>query len=345
MIPLFKVAMSPHAAWSVADTLASGWIGQGPKVEAFEQSLSSDLGMASAVTVNSGTSALTLALALAGVGPGDEVISTPMTCAATNTPILRTGATIVWADVDPRTGLIDPADVARKISPRTKAIVAVDWGGHACDYAALGRHGVPVIEDAAHRLTPPAVHGDYVAFSFQAIKFLTTGDGGALMVPPAQLERARLLRWYGLSRACSVLDQDLPEAGFKFHMNDVAASIGLANIEPALVNRQRQQAHARQLAERLDLRQPTPPNDDCWLFTVLVDDRPGFIRHMSAQGIETSPVHKRNDRLSAFANSRGADHLPGVDEFDRRQVNIPVHWALTAGDIEHIATSVRAWGG
>ncbi|KPV51456.1 hypothetical protein SE17_21085, partial [Kouleothrix aurantiaca] len=137
MIPLFNVFMADDAAARVADVLASGYIGQGQQCEAFEQALQPLLDTpAPPLLLNSCTSAIDLALHLSGVGPGDEVITTPVTCTATNSPIVTRGARPVWADVDPITGLIDPADVARKITRRTKAILGVDWGGSVCDYAA-----------------------------------------------------------------------------------------------------------------------------------------------------------------------------------------------------------------
>ncbi|HEY0347778.1 MAG TPA: aminotransferase class V-fold PLP-dependent enzyme, partial [Pyrinomonadaceae bacterium] len=135
----------------LAGTLSSGYIGQGPRVEEFERALSKWFGSQNVLTVNSGTSALQLALRLANVGAGDEVISTPMTCAATNVPILAAGAKVVWADIDPLTGNIDPVDVERKISSRTKAIMAVHWGGYPTEIGELNRiarqYDLRVIED------------------------------------------------------------------------------------------------------------------------------------------------------------------------------------------------------
>jgi len=241
MIPLFKVFTAPEAADRVAATLASGYLGEGRRVAEFERGFGDLIGSpVRPLAVNSCTSALDLALHLCGVGPGDVVISTPMTCTATNTMIVNRGAKILWADVDPLTGLIDPTSVAQLIDTwgvDFRAILAVDWGGRLCDYDALkaAAGGIPVIEDAAHVAGGQSweSRGDCVAFSFQAIKHLTTGDGGALIVPAVERDRARLLRWYGLDRESSAsfrCDQRITEAGYKYHLNDIAASIGLANL-------------------------------------------------------------------------------------------------------------------
>lgn len=339
MIPLFKVAMSPEASARVAEVLRSGYIGQGGMVEAFEQALMDLLDVPRPpLTTNSCTSAIDLALHLIGVGPGDEVITTPMTCTATNSPIVTRGAIPVWADVDPLTGLIDPADVARKITRKTRAIMAVDWGGALCDYAALKKWGVPVIQDAAHHLSPP--QGDYVCWSFQAIKFLTCGDGGALWCPPEQMERARLLRWYGLDRRSKAdfrCEQNIVEVGYKYHMNDIAAAIGLANIGAAkeLIGKHRENAAYYDQA----FGRPWDYRSAWWLYTLLVEDRPGFIAHMTERGVACSPVHARNDTHAAFHFPNGP--LPGADYFASRNVAIPVGWWLSADDRRHVIEAVQ----
>jgi len=341
VIRLFKVAMAPEAERAVADVLASGFIGQGPKVEEFEQALQETLDCPyPPLTTNSCTSALDLALHLIGVGPGDEVISTPMTCTATNGVIVNRGAQIVWADVNPFSGLISPEGVGRLVSRRTKAIMAVDWGGKPCDYETLKSFGVPVIEDAAHAFLATIggesiarVGGDYVCWSFQAIKHLTTGDGGALLPPPEQLERGRLLRWYGLDRRSSEsfrCAQKIEEAGFKYHMNDIAAAIGLANLDLAKRNVARHRANAQFYNPNAD------QESSWWLYTLLVPRRDEFIQEMAELGIEASPVHSRNDTHPAFPPG----DLPGVDYFAEHEVAIPVGWWLTESERELIFSNL-----
>lgn len=357
-IDLFRPFVAPGAVTSVERTLtpdADGrvYLGEGPRVQEFERGFQRLVGTEkSPLALNSGTSALELALHLAGVGPGDEVISTPMTCTATNGAIVRCGATIVWADVDPFTGNIAPLDVTRKVSARTAAIVAVDWGGRACDYAALRRTTTPIIQDAAHTLMVDVEHnrGDYVCWSFQAIKHLTTGDGGALLPPDYQYDRAKLLRWYGLDRSSSAdfrCSQDITEVGFKMHMNDVAASIGLANIPhmQRVVARHRANAdwyhNALRGAPGIVLP-PPDPKSSWWLYTLLVDDRDSLKAFLAERGIASSPVHRRNDEHTAFKRY-SREPLPGVDFFASRALAIPVGWWVSDAERETVASAVLEW--
>jgi perosamine synthetase len=359
-IPLFKVHMPESIVEPLADTLSSGYIGQGPRVEEFEQALSEWFGSQNVLTVNAGTSALQLALRLANVGAGDEVISTPMTCAATNVPILAAGAKVVWADIDPMTGNIDPADVERKISSRTKAIVAVHWGGYPAEIGELNRiarqHDLKVIEDAAHAFgakyagQPIGSHSDFVCFSFQAIKHLTTGDGGALVCRDrTTYQRGKLLRWFGIDRESERRDfrceEDIAEWGYKFHMNDIAATIGLHQLKFVGEVLRRHRENAAYYRERLSglegltlLDYRDDRESAYWLFTIRVPDREVFIEHLRQSGIIASQVHVRNDDHTAFRESR--QDLPGTSEFASQQVSIPVGWWVTDAQREFIADTI-----
>lgn len=357
MIPQFKVYMNESTGDELNRVLYSGYIGQGPKVEEFEAALKEKLGFSSAVTVNSGTSALTLALRLIGVGPGDEVVSTPMTCLATNSVITLTGADIIWADVDAH-GNIDPESVYHRITPRTKAVMAVDWGGLPADYFNLrraieqaprrGYERVPIIEDAAHafgatyRGVPVArAGGDYVAFSFQAIKHLTCGDGGLLVVPDDQLERARLLRWYGFDRTSGDRMrclQDVEEVSDKLHMNDLAATIGLANLRSIdwVLGRHRENAAFYDRAlQGLAPEWPSDRESSFWLYTIHVPKPRMFERYMAENGVMVSQVHNRNDLYSAYRKYRVP--LPNLDRWFSTMICLPVGWWLSTDDLEVVA--------
>ena len=363
-VPLFKVFMSPNVDDELLRVLHSGYITEGPKVKEFEKALTKFIGT-NALTVNSGTSALTLALRLAGVGPGDEVISTPMTCQATNVPIMTTGAKIVWADIDPRTGLIDPDSIAKRITSKTKVVMTVDWGGAPCDYAAIWniiKHkGISIIEDAAHALgstymgEPVGTIADYTCFSFQAIKHLTTVDGGALtFVDADDFARARKLRWFGIDREAEVKEfrgeVDVEEWGYKFHMNDVNAIIGLANLQYTDQVIEYHRAAAKYYDEILDPTLYTNTNPSYlhesshWLYTTLLPDarvREEFKQHMKEKGIQVSQVHWRNDKLTTFKQF-AEYNLPGVDEFANRMICIPVHWASQPARVAWAMNSFRA---
>lgn len=366
MIDLFRPLVTSEAARAAFDALtpdASGrlMIGQGPVVDRFEAQFQRYVDAPRDVlTTNSCTAALDLALHLIGVSEGDEVITTPQTCTATTGVIVNRGAVPVWADVDALTGLIDPASVARLVTPRTRAVMAVDWAGRPCDYAGLrsAAPGLPIIQDAAHRGPTPIGedHGDYVAWSFQAIKFLSTPDGGALLCPyDLTTERARLLRWFGLDRRSSAdfrCAQDITEVGFKYHMNDVTAAIALANLPAARTAVRSQRARALRYCVAFDdlpgVRvAPFEATCDYWLFTILVDDRADFEAHLKRAGVASSQVHARNDSHTAFrlANGRATARVqtPGLDAFAARQISIPVGWWLTDKDEAAVIDAVVTW--
>lgn len=360
MIPLFKVAMRPETADAVGAVLRSGWVAEGPKVEEFERLLVANLKLDddhTAVTTNSGTSAIELALDVYGVGPDATVISTPMTCAATNLPVLRRGAKLHWADVDPHEGVVTPELLAQAIATAPeppRAILVVDWGGFRIDLAGLGNaaQGIPLIVDAAHcapirnDVRFPGVNA--IAYSFQAIKFLTTGDGGALVLPKGCEAAARRWRWFGLDRRSPVdfrAGQPISLPGGKLHMNDVAAAIGIANLRGLEANVQAHRRNAGYYDKRfatLQIGRPwVGPWSDCWLYPIRTPRRDEFIQFMRRRGIECSRVHARNDLHPVFAASTRA--LPGVAAYDATQVSIPVGWWVSEVDREVIANAVEDW--
>lgn len=364
-IPLFHVSMASDVGDYILPVLQSGYVGEGSKVKEFEQALGRFLHTENVVAVSSCTAAITMALRMAGVGYGNYVISTPMTCLATNEPILSLGATPIWADVDPKTGNIDPASVMEillrpdLVHEDIKAILCVDWGGYPCEYGELRKvsmsYGLPIIEDAAHAFgsmykgSMIGTLADYTCFSFQAIKTLTTVDGGALVC--SDVKRAQLMRWFGLDRtkgASMRCLQDPPEYGYKFHMNDVSASIGLANIKHVESNLAATLTNAKMYDEgfaglehvklagaRYDVL------SSYWLYTVLADNSAEFIDFMAHKGVECSKVHGRNDKKTIFADS--VADLPGVDYFDERHVCIPVGCWLSDDKVNHVVSSVKEY--
>ena len=362
-IPLFKVFMPESVIEPLKAILFSGYVGQGPQVEKFENLLVPHVGCSNVLTLNSGTSALQLALRLAGVGPGDEVISTPMTCVATNQPILAAGADIKWADIDPWTGNIDPRNVEHKITSNTKAILVVHWGGYPCELQVLHRiadqHGLKVIEDACHAFgaryndQPIGAHSDFVCFSFQAVKEMTTIDGGALTCKSRKdYERGKLLRWYGIDRSQNRKDfrceEDIVEFGYKFHMNDVTATIGIEQLKYVKHNLQRNQDHARQYNEAFrnvvniaPLNYQKDRRSSFWLYTLRTTNSSRFFEWMTKAGITVSKVHARNDKHTLFKAYQCA--LPGVDEFNAEQICLPVGWWLKPQEVEYIIQKVLAF--
>jgi len=362
-LEFFHTAVSARALELAAETLRSGWISEGRRVSEFETALSAALGLAHPVTVNSGTAALQLALVLAGVGPGDEVILPAQTFVATGLVVLMQGATPVFADIDPETGNIDGRSIRAKVTERTRALMPVHWAGYPCNLDEIEdiarEHRLAVIEDAAHALGATykgrrvGAISRFTAFSFQAIKHLTTGDGGALCCgAAADADAAIRRRWFGIDRrhsSPSLLGEriyDIAEVGYKFHMNDVAAAIGLGNLEDFPARLARRRGIARRYREELAhvsgltlLRSEPDRESACWLFTILVDGREEFIRRLAEHGVPASVVHLRIDRNTVFGGLR--DDLVGQERFDARQVALPLHEGLTDGDVTRVVNAVR----
>jgi perosamine synthetase len=371
-IPLLKVFVAPDLDKPLLDVLHSGYIGEGPKVKEFEAALVETFKFPRVLTVNSCTSALQLALRLAGVGHGDVVLSTPATNMATNSVILALGATPYWVDVDPFTGRVDPARLPKDLPKNTKALVVMDWGGVSCDMFELmdyaDRRGIKVVEDAAHGLGGTYRQGvigqfaDFTCFSFQAVKHLTTGDGGALVCKdPADHERGRLLRWFGIDRDNPTKQADLRceapihDFGYKMHMNDIAATIGLANLKYFPDNLARIRSNAdfytnaivdmRQepILNYLDVHPFTCPSDRLptyWLYTLVISQRRDvFAEYLRNKGVACSKVHSRNDEHPCMP--KPPLPLPGVDEWYRTQLSIPVGWWVTDEDRAYVVKIIR----
>jgi dTDP-4-amino-4,6-dideoxygalactose transaminase len=361
-IPMFKVAMSLNVDEYLLKVIHSGWIGQGEIVKKFEKQLSGLYDNPRVLSLSAGTHGLSLALRLIGVGVGDEVISTPLTCTATNMPILTHGAKIVWADVKGDFN-IDPESIRNSINGMTRAIVIVHWGGYPCDMSEIkqisNEYNIPVIEDCAHVLNATYKDhqigdtklSDFAMFSFQAIKHLTAIDGGALCISNDEMyKRGKLLRWYGIDRETERTDsrceENIKEGGYKFHMNDINATVGLCNISVALENEMKAQDNAWWYESSLipfdGIEIPQIKNDrksSYWLFTMLVEKRSDFCTMMASKGISVSRVHERNDIHVCFGESK--KDLPGLESVIDKMICIPVGWWVTKEDRDYIVESIK----
>jgi dTDP-4-amino-4,6-dideoxygalactose transaminase len=363
MIPLFKVFMHSDIDEELLRVIHSGWIGQGPKVKEFEEALGKRFTNPNVLGLSSGTHGLTLALRLAGVGPDDEVITTPLTCTATNTPILQQLARPVWADIKDDFN-IDPESIEARITDKTKAIVVMHWGGYPCSMEEIGniatKYEIPLIEDAAHAYGATykgtdigqCFYSDFTMMSFQAIKHLTCVDGGALFsASHHDYTRGKLLRWYGIDRESPRTDfrceEDIKEWGYKFHMNDVAATIGLGNMRQV----ERNLASAKSIALEYDLKFSKVPGikltqvmpdrtSSNWLYTIQVENRSEFVNMMTRNGISVSRVHERDDKHT-FTKDSQCD-LPNLDRIIQKQISIPCGWWLTEADVHHIMKCVKS---
>ena len=363
MINLFKVHTPPNIERVLGEVFNSGFITEGEFSDRFERNFGNYISNPNTCLVNSCTSALTLAYRMANLGPGDEIIVTPLTCMATNEPAHLMGAKLVWADIDPHTGNIDPDDVRKKITSKTKMISAVHWAGQPFEIDEINsiaaENGIKVVEDAAHATgasykgVPIGSHSDYVCFSFQAIKHLTTADGGAITCKTSEeANRVRKLRWFGLDRKYphSKWTQDIPESGYKFHMNNLNAAIGLEQMKHihSIVDKHKKNSsfYDRNITNKkiTKMRKDNNSESACWIYTLRVKDRYDFQRYLLNRGIQSDPVHVRNDKYSVFKRFSPPDgSLPGVDEFCSEHICIPVGWWLTNEELQYITEVINEY--
>lgn len=361
-IPLMTPYVPRGTVEAVSRTLGTRWLGEGPVVKEFERQFSKQVvGGRPSVAVGSCTDALHLAYLLAGIGPGDEVIAPLFTCTATNIPLLHCGAKIRFCDVAPGSLNVNSEQVTAMLTEKTKAVVVVHYGGARS--WAIGRNwwGVPIIEDSAQAIGTrwAGKLGDFSCFSFQAVKHITTGDGGMLVCPPDLEAKARRMRWFGIDREAKLngtWENDIREVGYKYQMTDIAASMGLCGLEAL----DEQIAHRRALRDCYvsNLRGmdgitvlDQDPESACWLCTVLVDRREDFKRKLSAEGIESDQVHYRNDRYSIFEKFVGDDvrwpkcregQFPNMDAIDGKYLCIPLHMGMDLEDVERICEVIRS---
>jgi perosamine synthetase len=359
-IPLFKVFLPPHEILMprLQSILYSGQVSEGQPVYDFEHEFGKLVGEPNILSFYSGTAALHTALILAGVLPGDDVISTPMTAEPTNMAIRHAGANIIWADVDARNGNLTADSIEARITPRTKAIVIVHYGGIPAPInsirAVADFHSLPVIEDAAHALGARydgrvlGSHSEYVMFSLQAIKHMTTIDGGMLACRnPDDLVRGRIVRWFGIDRQAPRTNVDVEVVGYKYHMNNLNATIGLTQLEYVNQVIDRHIANGKFYDKALN---NIPGLELChwdqeaepsyWFYTVLAERRDDLSRYLTEHGIGNSQAHKRNDLHSVFSTSRC--ELPGVDSFYSRMLHIPCGWWVTDEERDYIFNVIKA---
>jgi len=372
-LPFSPPAISEEEIAAVADTLRSAWITTGPKTKHFEQEFATFLGAPAALALNSCTAGLHLALVTLDIGPGDEVITTPMTFCSSVNVIEHVGARPVLVDIEPDTLTLDPERVAAAITPRTRAIMPVHYAGHPVDMAPLlelaRQQGLYVIEDAAHAL-PAAYHGqrigtigDLTAFSFYATKNLTTAEGGMLTGAPDLIERARILSLHGMSRdawkrydAHGSWYYEVVEAGWKYNMTDIQAAIGLVQLQRLETMQQRRHeivACYNAAFSQLDVLQiPTerPDAKSAWHLYVLrlhldrlTIDRARFIEELRARNIGTS-VHFIPIHLHPYYRDKYGwqpDDFPIAHREYQRVISLPLHPGLTDEDVNDVIAAVK----
>jgi perosamine synthetase len=364
-IPLYKVHMPEEASDAIREILLSGQIAHGPNVSLFETKLQNFIGNSLVTTTKDVSTSIEMSLYMAGVRPMDEVLTSPMACLATTTPVLNLFAKVRWVDVELNTGNISPNDLESQISASTKAILIYHWAGNPVDldsiYLIAQKNGLKVVEDAGEALGA-TYHGrkigntgtDFTVFSFHAIRHITTCDGAAIAFrEPVNYERGQWLKRYGIHQP-TFRDSmgeinpasDVTDAGYNSYMNHVEATIGIiqmAYLEKIVEQHYQNGCYFDETLNDIPgisiIKRQPKSRSAYWVYTLLAERRDDLMKYLREHGVYASKVHLRNDIYSCFGPNQR--NLPGVDYFDDHYLSIPSGWWVTKDDREMIGDLIR----
>lgn len=362
-VPLFYPHIPKSSIKSLKKVLAGRWIGQGPLVDIFEKQFQKKFTKnLPCIAVGSGTDALHLAYLLAEIKKNDEVICPLFTCTATNIPLLYIGAKIKFADVDPDTLNISIDHVKKLITKKTKAIVFVNYGGLPCDLKELNsiakKNNIKLIQDAAQSLgstyndKPITEYSDFTIFSFQAIKHISSGDGGLLCLKNKKLiKKAYRMRWFGIDRLKKqggTWENDIKEIGYKYQMTDLGASILIESLkEFKKISSHRKKIFNIYLKKLQNNKYIKIINKrgkfthSAWLFTILTDKKDYLQKKLRQANIETNQVHFRNDRYSIFKSFIKNKKFPNMNSIEKKYLVLPIHTKMKISDANYVANTVN----
>lgn len=334
----------------------SKWIAQAGKVTEFEKKFGEKFGYEYCVALNSGTAAIDMALHLLNIKNDSLVFSPVLTCTATNLPVVHRGTTPLFIDIDQELTM-DYDDFVKNCGMfgnfGPAAVITVNLGGLTCDeriYEYCKKEGIPTIIDACQSLGIPEPNGDFVCYSFQAIKHFTTGDGGMLVCRNKDdYERAKKLRWFGIDREMRAkknfnfspsdreMCMNMDEPGFKSHMNDIEATMGLVGLSHS----DKDLEHRKELATiyKKKLKYTTVSGGSYWLMCVLIPERDKKMDKIKAAGVECDLVHLRNDIFTPFGSVRR--NLPNMNRLEHEYLYIPMHNKLTQEDVEYVCEVIN----
>jgi len=365
LIRTWSVFVPKETIDELKKTLDSTWLNTGKKEKEFREKIKTHFNTKYAVACNSGTSALKMSLSAAGVGYGDEVVSTPYTFIATNTSILEVGATPVFADIDYDTLNISPKSIYEKITKKTKAIMVVHYGGLPVELNVIrdiGNHfKIPVIEDSAHAMGSKyrneyiGSKGDFVTFSFQVIKIVTCGDGGIVTTTNEEYyKRLKEYAWFGVDREDRVpntldpLSDDITRLGYKANMNDITATmacVAMDNLEEQLEKRQFigefYRSNLKSIKKLKLIEYPEYSHPNYQIFPVHIKNRQRFADFMMSNNIQVIINNRRNDKYSIFGGMRS--DLPNTDKADLDVILLPCHGGLSANDLSYIIDKISEY--
>ena len=363
-VSLFYPHIPKKAVKAIQNVLQGRWIGQGPLVDKFEKKFSKKFcsGLSS-IAVGSGTDALHLAYLLSDIKKNDEVICPVFTCTATNIPLLYIGAKIKFADIDPNTLNISIESVKKLITKKTKAIVFVNYGGLICNLEKLNylakKHKILLIQDAAQSLGAKfnqksiAKFADFTIFSFQAIKHITSGDGGALCIKNKRLvDKALRIRWFGIDRIKKqggTWENDITEIGYKYQLTDIGATLLIESMKEfnqikkhrnqiynTYLNNINQNHKIKCLIEKDKKKDPV-----MWLFTILSPHKDMIQKYLRGKNIETNQVHFRNDRYKIFKKFINKNKFINMDKLQDNYLVLPMHTNMSINDAVKVSKHIN----
>tara|TARA_B100000886_G_scaffold339938_1_gene307032 strand:- start:57 stop:1199 length:1143 start_codon:yes stop_codon:yes gene_type:complete len=363
-ILMFYPYISTKSLKNLNRTIESRWVGQGPKVELFEKRFSKKyLNNQNALATGSGTDALHLSYVLANIKKDDEVIVPIFTCTATNIPLLYLGAKIVFADINPDTMNVCTSSVKKLITKKTKAIVCVHYGGLPCDMDELKKiskkNNLILIEDVAQAIGAKykkknvGTFGHFSTYSFQAIKHITTGDGGMLVTKNKKdYEKGKRIRWFGIDRDKKykgTWSNDIYEIGYKYQMTDISATLGLDSLSEVdgIIN-YRRKLYYRYL-QNFSKSTKIKVIDDydknkfhaAWLMTISISNKDYLQKKLNSKNIEANQVHFRNDKYSIFKEFAKNKKFKNMDYLEDRYLVLPLHHKLKISDIDYISDIIK----
>jgi len=319
-IPLLHPYINEEMRNAAQEVMQGKIIGEGPRVKAFEDEFSVFSKHSYPLAVNSATSGLEIIYHLLDIGPGDEVITPVFTCTATNIPLVRRGAKIIFADVTDRL-LLDEKDVRRKITSKTKAVVNVHLYGVRNPISNLP---VPVVGDSAQCME--RTWDTYTAYSFQATKYFSTVDGGMILVPKEDYNRARLLRWYGIDRETDKevnIEVDIPEAGYKYNMSDVTASMGIEGLKALPSIKEHRYRLNEEYYTKLRNIDGIRPMGGFGPYLIHAQRRDNLKKKLKENGVEAGLLHRRNDIYTIFGGTR--QDLTKMNAYESTYLFLPLH--------------------
>ncbi len=338
----------------IEETLDGRWLGQGPKVEKFEREFARKFGYQYVLFVNSGTSALELAYHLLDIKKNDEVIVPVLDCTAGQMGLIRRGAKIVFADIEKNTMNIDPVDVKKKITEKTKAIIVVHLGGIEANpeiFKLAKEKNIPIIVDASQHHAPKNLEGDYICYSLQAIKHITTADGGVLVLrDKREYDRAKLLRWFGIDRELKAkknyqawerreMTFDIDEAGYKYQPTDIDACFGLASLPYLEEVIEYRKSLAMEYINGLPREVIPVAGGSYWLFGILSEYRDELAEFLLNNGIDCNMVQLRNDIFDVFKEFKSP--CPNMDYIHERYLYLPINPAVSKKNVKYICAKVK----